>query len=96
MLIRLRRTALSKTPHALADSLMLVFQHPANVSNRFSSSDAGVYGNRLTMSTRLSFDMFQMGLSGRIEQPATAGPFRARAAIPDMVMSAKLFSYEFL
>jgi hypothetical protein len=28
MLIRLRRTALSKTPHALADGLMLVFQHP--------------------------------------------------------------------
>ena len=27
MLIRLRRTALSKTPHALADGLMLVFQH---------------------------------------------------------------------
>jgi len=48
------------------------------------------------MSTRLSFDVFQMGLSGRIEQPATAGPFRARAAIPDMGMSAKLFSYEFL
>jgi|WetSurSiteA1Bulk_404760.scaffolds.fasta_scaffold16475_2 hypothetical protein len=45
------------------------------------------------MSTRLSFDVFQMGLSGRIEQPAPAGPFRARAAIPDMVMSAKLFSY---
>jgi len=30
MLIRLRRTALSKTPHALADGLMLVFQHPVN------------------------------------------------------------------
>jgi histone acetyltransferase (RNA polymerase elongator complex component) len=29
MLIRLRRTALSKTPHALADGLMLVFEHPA-------------------------------------------------------------------
>jgi hypothetical protein len=29
MLIRRRRTALSKTPHALADGLMLVFQHPA-------------------------------------------------------------------
>jgi hypothetical protein len=28
MLIRLRRTPLSKTPHALADGLMLVFQHP--------------------------------------------------------------------
>jgi hypothetical protein len=28
MLIRLWRTALSKTPHALADGLMLVFQHP--------------------------------------------------------------------
>ena len=28
MLIRLRRTALSKTPHALADGLMLGFQHP--------------------------------------------------------------------
>jgi hypothetical protein len=28
MLIRLRRTALSKTPHALADGLMLVFKHP--------------------------------------------------------------------
>jgi len=48
------------------------------------------------MSTRLSFDVFQMGLSGRIEQPATAGPFWAQAAIPDMVMIAKLFSYEFL
>jgi hypothetical protein len=31
MLIRLRRTALSKTPHALADGLMLVFQHPAMI-----------------------------------------------------------------
>ena len=64
-----------------------------------ASSGAGVYGNRLTMSTRLSFDVFPMGLSGRIEQPATAGPsgpFRARAAIPDMVMIATLFSYEFL
>jgi len=30
MLIRRRRTALSKTPHALADGLMLVFQHPDN------------------------------------------------------------------
>jgi hypothetical protein len=30
MLIRLRRTALSKTPHALADGLMLVFRHPVN------------------------------------------------------------------
>jgi hypothetical protein len=30
MLIRRRRTALSKTPHALADGLMLVFQHPVN------------------------------------------------------------------
>jgi hypothetical protein len=28
MLIRRRRTALSKTPHALADGLMRVFQHP--------------------------------------------------------------------
>jgi general secretion pathway protein G len=29
MLIRRRRTALSKTPHALADGLILVSQHPA-------------------------------------------------------------------
>jgi hypothetical protein len=28
MLIRRRRTALSKTPHALADGLMLVFKQP--------------------------------------------------------------------
>jgi hypothetical protein len=28
MLIRRRRTALSKTPHALVDGLMLVFKHP--------------------------------------------------------------------
>jgi hypothetical protein len=55
------------------------------------------------MSTRLSFDVFQMGLSGRIEQPARAGPFRARAAIPGsarcrsrMGMMGTLFSYEFL
>jgi len=32
MLIRRRRTALSKTPHALADGLMLVFQHPDSAS----------------------------------------------------------------
>jgi hypothetical protein len=29
MLIRRRRTALSKTPHALADGLMLAFQQSA-------------------------------------------------------------------
>jgi hypothetical protein len=39
MLIRRRRTALSKTPHALADGLMLVFQHPAMIgSNALSGS----------------------------------------------------------
>jgi hypothetical protein len=32
MLIRRRRTALSKTPHALADGLMLVLQHPVKGS----------------------------------------------------------------
>jgi hypothetical protein len=32
MLIRRRRTALSKTPHALADGLMLVFEHPVKGS----------------------------------------------------------------
>jgi len=55
------------------------------------------------MSTRLSFGVFETGLSGRIEQPATAGPFRVRAAIPGiarrrirMGMMATLFSYEFL
>jgi hypothetical protein len=32
MIIRRRRTALSKTPHALADGLMLVFQHPDSAS----------------------------------------------------------------
>jgi hypothetical protein len=31
MLIRRRRTALSKTPHALADGLMLVSKHPVKV-----------------------------------------------------------------
>jgi len=33
MLIRRRRTALSKTPHALADGLMLVFEHPAKADH---------------------------------------------------------------
>jgi hypothetical protein len=33
------------------------------------------------MSTRLSFDVFQMGFSGRIEQAARIEPRRARAAI---------------
>jgi hypothetical protein len=32
--------ALSKTPHALADGLMLVFQHPANAE--YMESDFGV------------------------------------------------------
>jgi hypothetical protein len=34
MLIRRRRTALSKTPHALADGLMLAFQHPVDWASR--------------------------------------------------------------
>jgi len=33
MLIRRRRTALSKTPHALADGLMLVFKHPVTLNS---------------------------------------------------------------
>jgi hypothetical protein len=42
MLIRLRRTALSKTPHALADGLMLVFQQPDNIFP-FESAFAAAY-----------------------------------------------------
>jgi len=42
MLIRLRRTALSKTPHALADGLMLVFQHPAKVERTSDWSVAAI------------------------------------------------------
>jgi hypothetical protein len=42
MLIRLRRTALSKTPHTLADGLMLVFQHPAKVERTFCRSTAAI------------------------------------------------------
>jgi hypothetical protein len=33
--------ALSKTPHALADGLMLVFQHPANVQTSDGLMKAG-------------------------------------------------------
>jgi hypothetical protein len=44
MLIRLRRTALSKTPHALADGLMLVFEHPAN--EKSPAGPAGLFADR--------------------------------------------------
>jgi hypothetical protein len=44
MLIRPRRTALSKMPHALADGLILVFQHPVEaVSLSGDSSGFGVW-----------------------------------------------------
>jgi hypothetical protein len=49
MLTYFEYAALSKTPHALADGLMLVLQHPAKAERTFCGSMAAICPMRLDL-----------------------------------------------
>jgi hypothetical protein len=76
MLIRLRRTALSKTPHALADGLMLVFEHP--VTAGLAGRRDGLPGQPPHGERRLAFWLVQDANGDRRVISHTNMSFRAQ------------------